>query len=81
MICVHKPTQDSLRGVLFLYIVVIAQVLVPRNTMTKDEIKNFVLKCKNELYNGTHMNKGGEWHDGAHYELNRILDKIDEYAR
>ena len=49
--------------------------------MTKDEIKTYVLKCKNELYNGTHMNKNGDWHDGAHHALNKILNKIEEYAR
>lgn len=49
--------------------------------MTKDEIQCFVLKCKNELYNGTHRNEGAAWHNGAHYALNKILDKLSEYAR
>jgi len=52
---------------------------MPRNIMTKDELKCRVLKLKNELYNGMHHNKGGQWHDGAHHSLNKVLDILQEY--
>ena len=47
--------------------------------MTKDEMRVRVLKLKSELYNGTNHNKDGEWHDGAHNALNKVLDIIEEY--
>lgn len=49
---------------------------MPRNELTKDEIKCQVLKLKNELYHS-------EYSDGitflAHEYLNKVLDKIEEY--
>lgn len=47
--------------------------------MTKDEVKVRVLKLKNELYNGTNRDKNGDWHQGAHTALNRVLDILEEY--
>ena len=47
--------------------------------MTKEEVKSRILKLKNELYNGQNHYKGGEWHDGAHNALNKVLDIIQEY--
>ena len=35
---------------------------------------------KNELYNGNYHDKNGDWHDGAHHMLNRILDMLNEYT-
>lgn len=52
---------------------------MPRNNVTKDELTTRVLKIKNELYNGMHYGKGGEWHDGAHDALNKVLDILKEY--
>lgn len=52
---------------------------MPRNFMTKDEVKVRVLKLKNELYNGTNHDKNGDWHQGAHTALNRVLDILEEY--
>ena len=52
---------------------------MPRNSMTKQEMEVRVLKLKNELYNGSWIHKNGEWHDGAHTMLNRVLDIIQEY--
>tara|TARA_A100001201_G_scaffold71377_3_gene65330 strand:+ start:456 stop:605 length:150 start_codon:yes stop_codon:yes gene_type:complete len=47
--------------------------------MTKQEMEVRVLKLKNELYNGSWIHKNGDWHDGAHTMLNRVLDIIQEY--
>ena len=52
---------------------------MPRNNMSKDEIKCRVLKLKDELYNGLQFGKSGEWHDGAHDALNKVLDILQEY--
>ena len=49
---------------------------MPRNELTKDEIKCYVLKLKDELYHETYT-------DGitflAHRYLDKVLDKIEEY--
>ena len=49
---------------------------MPRNELTKDEIKCYVLKLKDELYYETYT-------DGitflAHRYLDKVLDKIEEY--
>ena len=49
---------------------------MPRNELTKDEIKCHVLKLKDELYHSGYS-------DGitflAHEYLNKVLDKIEEY--
>ncbi|ADO99366.1 hypothetical protein Syn19_191 [Synechococcus phage Syn19] len=50
-----------------------------RNSMTKEEVEVRILKLKNELYDGSWHDKNGEWHDGAHTMLNRVLDIIQEY--
>jgi len=50
-------------------------------TVTKIDIEARVYKLKTELYNGTHNNKGKDWHDGAHYALGKVLDILNEYSR
>jgi hypothetical protein len=49
---------------------------MPRNQMTKDEIKCYVLKLKNELYCEGYS-------EGitflTHQYLNRVLDRLEEY--
>jgi len=55
--------------------------LMPRGHVTKDIIKCEVLKLKLEL-DKEWMNKSGydpKWL--AHQYLNKVLDKLDEYAR
>lgn len=52
---------------------------MPRNSVTKDELNVRVLNLKNELYNGLNYGKSGDWHDGAHDALNRVLDILKEY--
>ena len=52
-----------------------------RGQLTKDEIKCEVLKIKMNL-DDEWMNKSGydpKWL--AHHYLNKVLDKIEEYAR
>ena len=39
-----------------------------------------VLKLKNELYDGNYHDKSGEWHDGAHHMINKILEMLNEYT-
>lgn len=49
---------------------------MPRNQITKDEIKCYILKMKNELYNENYS-------EGMNFladkYLNKILNKIEEY--
>jgi hypothetical protein len=55
--------------------------LMPRGTVTKDIVKYEVLKLKAQL-DKEWMNKSGydpKWL--AHHYLNKIIDKLDEYAR
>lgn len=49
--------------------------------LTKVDMLSRVYKMKNELYNGTHYNMSGEWHDGAHDTLNKILEILKEYSQ
>ena len=51
---------------------------MPRNSLTKDELKCRVLKLKKELDYG-YPGESGDWHQGANYELNRVLEILDEY--
>jgi len=39
-----------------------------------------VYKIKNELYDGKQHDKSGDWHDGCHDALNRVLDILSEYS-
>lgn len=49
---------------------------MPRNNLTRDIIKCEVLKLKHALHNEPFGDK-----DLANKYLNKVLDKIDEYAR
>ena len=53
--------------------------MMPRNSVTKDELNCRVLKLKNELYNGQWTARNADWHEGAHTMLNRCLDMLQEY--
>jgi len=49
---------------------------MPRNQLSKDELKCYVLKLKNQLYESNHY----EWDKKVANEyLNKVLDKIEEY--
>lgn len=45
----------------------------------KNELECRVLKLKHELYDGSWIHKGGDFHEGAHTMLNRVLDILGEY--
>lgn len=53
---------------------------MPRANVTKTDLLYRVYKAKTRLYNGTHSDKNGDWHDGAHQAYNEILDILNEYA-
>ena len=53
---------------------------MPRGRMQKTDILARVYKLKTSLYNGEHHDKSGEWHDGAHDALSKILDILQEYS-
>lgn len=48
--------------------------------VTKVDMLARVYKMKTALYNGQHHDKSGEWHDGAHESLNKVLDILNEYT-
>ncbi len=48
--------------------------------VTKIDILARVYKLKTELYDGKQRDKNGEWHDGAHEYLNRVIDILNEYS-
>jgi hypothetical protein len=52
-----------------------------RGSLTKVDMLARVYKMKNELYNGTYHNHSGEWHDGAHDMVNKVLEVLKEYSR
>jgi hypothetical protein len=52
-----------------------------RGSLTKVDMLARVYKMKNELYNGTHYNQSGEWHDGAHDTINKVLEMLKEYSQ
>ncbi len=52
-----------------------------RSIMRKIDLEARVYKLKTELYNGTYWDKNGDWHDGAHHTLNKVLDILQEYAQ
>ena len=54
---------------------------MPRGIMNKVDLEARLYKLKNELYDGKHQNQNGDWHDGAHSMLNRVLDIINEYGQ
>jgi hypothetical protein len=54
---------------------------MPRSIVTKNDLLYRVYRLKNELYNGQHYAKNGDWHDGAHDALNKVLDVLKEYSQ
>jgi hypothetical protein len=54
---------------------------MPRSRMCKIDLEARVYKLKNELYDReTNSSMTGQWSDGAHYTLNRVLDILQEYS-
>ena len=52
---------------------------MPRGTLTKVDIQSRIYKLKSALYDGLHKDKNGDWHNGHHEALNKVLDIINEY--
>lgn len=52
---------------------------MPRNKLTKGEMKCFVEKFKTELYN-ENLNWTSDPKGLAHKYLNKVLDKLQEYS-
>ena len=52
---------------------------MPRNELTKDEIKCWVLKCKEELYREQLTQYTTDPKQIAHKYLNQVLDKINQF--
>jgi hypothetical protein len=50
-----------------------------RNQLTKDEIRNWVLKCKDDLYREQITQYTTDPKKIAHKYLNKVLDKINEF--
>tara|TARA_Y100000004_G_scaffold82400_1_gene92444 strand:+ start:295 stop:459 length:165 start_codon:yes stop_codon:yes gene_type:complete len=53
---------------------------MPRGRLLKVDIQARVLKLKNELHEGRYNGASDEWMEGAHYQLNQVLNIIDEYS-
>ena len=47
--------------------------------MLKTDMLARIYKLKTALYNGERSDKNGDWHDGAHDSLNKVLDILNEY--
>lgn len=52
---------------------------MPRSIMRKIDLEAKVYKLKTDLYNGSYGDKNGDWHDGYHHALNKILEMLQEY--
>jgi|TARA_B100001094_G_scaffold192836_1_gene186687 hypothetical protein len=48
--------------------------------MRKIDLEARIYKLKNSLYNGQHEDKNGDWHEGHHQALNKVLDILKEYS-
>jgi hypothetical protein len=53
--------------------------MMPRGQMSKIDIEAKIYKLKTELYDGSRSDKNGDWHDGHHDALNKVLDILQEY--
>jgi hypothetical protein len=55
--------------------------IMPRGRMKKIDIEARIYKLKTALYNGEYQDKNGDWHDGHHAALNKVLDILNEYSQ
>ena len=49
--------------------------------VTKVDLIVKVYKLKTSLDGEDQQDKTGQWHDGAHYSLNIVLDFLNEFAQ
>jgi hypothetical protein len=54
-------------------------MIMPRGQLQKHEILARIYKLKTSLYSGEHEIENGDWHDGAHHSLNKVLDILQEF--
>ena len=54
---------------------------MPHGSVTKNDILARIYKIKNELYSDDYTTHPGQWHDGAHHSLDRVLDLLQEFSR
>ena len=47
--------------------------------MTKIDLEARLYKLKTALYNGEQQDKSGEWHDGYHEAISKVLDILQEW--
>tara|TARA_B100000900_G_scaffold364269_1_gene338797 strand:+ start:519 stop:704 length:186 start_codon:yes stop_codon:yes gene_type:complete len=57
--------------------------IMPRGRLLKIDMLAKVYKLKTELYNKEERNSNmtGQWYDGAHDSLDKVLDIINEYSQ
>ena len=53
---------------------------MPRSNVSKVDILARVYKLKTALYDGVYEGKSGDWYEGSHDSLNKVLDILNEYA-
>ena len=55
---------------------------MPRGSLHKIDMLAKVYKLKTELYKkDTNSGMTGQWYDGAHDSLDKVLDIINEYSQ
>ncbi len=55
--------------------------IMSTGNVTKVDLLARVYKLKTSLYGEDHQDKTGQWHDGAHDSLNKVLDFLNEFAQ
>lgn len=50
-----------------------------KEKLTKEKLKVRLHKLKIALYEGVYHNKNGDWHEGAHHMITKVLNILDEY--
>lgn len=50
-----------------------------RGRMSKADLQSRIYKLKTQIYNGSHDDQSDEWHEGAHYMLNKVLEFMEEF--
>lgn len=67
-------------GAFSLNTMVYCEDTMSRVRMRKGDLLTKIYKLKTDLYNGTYDKKEGQWHEGAHHALNKVLEHLQEYS-
>ena len=51
-----------------------------RGRIDKVDLKSRLMRMKNALYNGRYHGATDDWFEGSNYQLNSMLDIIEEYT-